>query len=106
MLPLDVVEAARRGRTYEGPLADYLASGGDPDDVDEEGKPLLHIGVAVYTGTRTVFKTVRAVLAAGPRNVDIRWEGLTPLFGELPTDVFRHVLRFWRSGREEGISWK
>ena len=70
MLPLDVVEAARRGRTYEGPLADYLASGGDPDDVDEEGKPLLHIGVAVYTGTRTVFKTVRAVLAAGPQNID------------------------------------
>ena len=27
------------------------------------------------------------------------------LFGELPTDVFRHVLGFWRSGREEGILW-
>ena len=31
---------------------------------------------------------------------------LARLFGDLPTDVFRHVLRFWRSGREEGISWK
>ena len=66
MLPLDVIEAARRARTHDGPLADYLASGGDPDDVDEGGKPLLHIAVAIYTGTRTVFKTVRAVLAAGP----------------------------------------
>ena len=31
---------------------------------------------------------------------------LARLFGDLPTDVFRHVLRFWRSGREEGILWE
>mmetsp|Transcript_18990 Transcript_18990/g.54233 ORF Transcript_18990/g.54233 Transcript_18990/m.54233 type:complete len:293 (+) Transcript_18990:60-938(+) len=62
-----------------GPLADYLASGGDPDDVDENGKPLLHIAVGTHSGSHEVYHMVRAVLAAGPRNVDIRWEGLTPL---------------------------
>ena len=75
-LPPDVELAASRAQSQA--IAEYFKSGGSADDRSTTGRPLLHMVLSSGTGHR-IERGVRTVLAGGPRNVDARWFGRTPL---------------------------
>ena len=143
MLPLDVVEAARRGRTYIARQAhdDRVAEMGsarlwDFSDAEQElwderlrkersrfAECMAFLAdIRAAGGTwaryrhapRLQLDVLRELCARGravPPSTLARTRRRRPgqllgrLFGELPTDVFRHVLGFWRSEREKGVLW-
>ena len=76
VLPPDVEYAASRASTQA--IAEYFETGGSADDTSAEGQPLLHLVQSALVGHRHA-PAVRAVLAGGPRNVDVLWLGWTPL---------------------------
>ena len=76
VLPPEVEQAVSRASTQA--IAEYFEAGGSADDTSEGGRPLLHMVLSSGTGHR-IERGVRAVLAGGPRNVDARWFGRTPL---------------------------
>jgi ankyrin repeat protein len=76
VLPPDVEYAVSRASSQA--IAEYFEAGGSADDTSEGGRPLLHMVLSSGTGHR-IERGVRAVLAGGPRNVDARWSGRTPL---------------------------
>ena len=59
-------------------IEEYFEAGGSADDTSANGRPLLHMVLTSGAGHR-IERGVRAVLDGGPRNVDARWLGRTPL---------------------------
>ena len=51
-------------------IEEYFEAGGSADDTSAEGQPLLHLVQSAMIGHRHA-PAVRAVLAGGPRNVDV-----------------------------------
>ena len=76
ILPPDVEHAAKQARSQA--IAEYFEASGSADDTSAEGQPLLHLVQSAMIGHRHA-PAVRAVLAGGPRNVDVLWFGWTPL---------------------------
>ena len=76
ILPPDVEYAVSRASSQA--IAEYFEAGGSADDTSAEGQPLLHLVQSAMIGHRHA-PAVRAVLAGGPRNVDVLWLGWTPL---------------------------
>ena len=76
VFPPDVGYAASRASTQA--IAKYFEAGGSADDTSAEGQPLLHLVQSAMIGHRHA-PAVRAVLAGGPRNVDVLWLGWTSL---------------------------
>ena len=76
ILPPDVGYAVSRASSQA--IAEYFEAGGSADDTSAEGQPLLHLVQSAMIGHRHA-PAVRAVLAGGPRNVDVLWFGWTPL---------------------------
>ena len=89
ILPPAVELAAKQARSQA--IAEYFESGGSADDTSAEGItgqiPLLHLVLSAsprdgvpkgLIGDR-LEEAVRAVLDGGPRDVDVRWRGRTPL---------------------------
>ena len=59
-------------------IEEYFEAGGSADDTSANGRPLLHMVLTSGAGHR-IERGVHAVLDGGPRNVDARWLGRTPL---------------------------
>ena len=89
ILPPDVEHAAKQARSQA--INEYFEAGGSADDTSAEGItgqiPLLHLVLSAsprdgvprgLIGDR-LEEAVRAVLDGGPRDVDVRWRGRTPL---------------------------
>ena len=90
ILPPDVAYAA--GRASSLAIAEYFKSGGSADD-SADGKSLLHLVLSAMIGHR-LKSGVRAVLDGGPRDVDARWHGRTPLHkavGHSCTNVYSQL---------------
>ena len=68
ILPPDVEYAVSRASSQA--IAEYFEAGGSADDTSAEGQPLLHLVQSAMIGHRHA-PAVRAVLAGGPRNVDV-----------------------------------
>ena len=82
ILPPDVAYSASRAQSQA--IAEYLGAGGSADDTSTEGIPLLHLVLSASRRYGLVIGdrlegAVRAVLDGGPRDVDVRWRGRTPL---------------------------
>ena len=82
ILPPDVAYKASRAQSQA--IAEYLGAGGSADDTSTEGIPLLHLVLSASRRYGLVIGdrlegAVRAVLDGGPRDVDVRWRGRTPL---------------------------
>ena len=82
ILPADVAYKASRAQSHA--IAEYLGAGGSADDTNAEGIPLLHLVLSASRRYGLVIGdrlegAVRAVLDGGPRDVDVRWRGRTPL---------------------------
>ena len=122
ILPPDVAYKASRAQSQA--IAEYLGAGGSADDTSTEGIPLLHLVLSASRKYGLVIGdrlegAVRAVLRgrATPQTyffLGLPWTHMRArrrrqnlvacLFTELPADVFRHAIGFWRSDRDPPYS--
>ena len=85
ILPPDVEYAVSRASSQA--IAEYFEAGGSADDTSAEGEPLLHLVQSAMIGHRHA-PAVRAVLAGGPRNVDVLWLPIMLPGQRDATDIF------------------
>jgi len=84
ILPPEVFQAFNSGSSQA--IAEYFVAGGSADDTSAEGQSLLHLVLSSMSGHR-IERAVRVVLDGGPRYVDVRWRGRTPLHFTVAQDL-------------------
>ena len=131
ILPPDVEYAVSRASSQA--IAEYFEAGGSADDTSAEGQPLLHlvqsamighrhapaVRAVLAGGPRVRLDVLRQLCCRGRATPQTyfflglpgtqmrirrrRQNIVARLFTELPADVFRHAIGFWRSDRDPPV---